>query len=258
MKIKEILNIPEKCFVGTPMSKKDFYEYAQLKTRDKKIFTNIIDKITWVYALQEENIRITPFKDNIRDYTEVHLYNISLKTYKEGKTDKNIDRIADIILRTIPYPMILVFQFKNKIKIYVANIKDHLSDSSKITIEETISTNWIDLANLDKIDKKLFKSLQLENLSFSHFYKFYNDIIDNINIYNASKLVGRDLAINVNQSPDEIKAIYDEITDKNREIELRRAQIKKETQFNKRIEINIEIKEIENEIDGLKGKILEE
>lgn len=255
MKIKEILNIPEKCFVGTPMSKKDFYDYAKLKTRDIKLFTDVIDKITWVYALQEENIRITPFKDSIRDYIEVHIYNISLKDYKEGKTDKNIDRIADIILKTIPYPMILIFEFKSKIKLYVAHIRDHLSDSTKITLEEIISTNWIDLANLDEIDNNLFESLQLENLSFSHFYKFYSDIVDNINIYNASKLVGRDLAINVKLSPNEIKAIYDEIADKNREIELRKNQLKKESQFNKQIEINVEINVLKEEVEGLKEKL---
>ncbi|MDR2624033.1 MAG: DUF4391 domain-containing protein [Methanobrevibacter sp.] len=229
MKIKEILDVPEKCFVGTPMSKKDFYDHAQLKTRDIKIFTDIIDKITWVYALQEENIRITPYKDNLRDYTEVHVYNVSLKTYKEGKTDKSIDRIADIILRTIPYPMILVFQYQNEIKLHVSHIKEHLSDSTKITLEGSISTDWIDLDNLDEIDKKLFDSLKLENLNFSHFYKFYSDIVDNINIYNASKLVGRDLSVRMKLSPDEIKTIQDEIANKNREIELKRNQIRKET-----------------------------
>ncbi|MDR0911678.1 MAG: DUF4391 domain-containing protein [Methanobrevibacter sp.] len=257
MKIKEILNIPKKCFVGTPMSKKDFYDFAQLKTRDIKIFTDIIDKITWVYALQEENIRITPFKDSIREYTEVHVYDVSLKTYKEEKTDKNIDRIADIILRTIPYPIILVFEYQNKIKLYVSHIKEHLSDSTKIKLEGPISTNWINLDNLDKIDEKLVDSLKLENLSFSHFYRFYSDIVDNINIYNGSKLVGRDLSLTVKLSPDEIKAIQEEIASKNKEIELKKNHIKKETQFNRKIEINIEIKGIEKEIKDLEVKLLE-
>jgi uncharacterized protein DUF4391 len=256
MKIKEILNIPEKCFVGTPMSKKDFYDYAQLKTRDKKIFTEIIDKIIWVYALQEETIRITPFKNSIRDYTEVHVYNVSLKTYEEGKTDKSIDRIADIILRTIPYPMILVFEFKNKIKLYFAHTREHLSDSSKITLEEIISTDWIDLDNLDEIDKKLFELLKLENLSFSHFYKFYSDIVDNINIYNGSKLVGRDLTISVKLSPDEIKAIQDEIDSKNREIELKKNQLKEESQFNKQVEKNVEINKLKEDKKNLKQKLI--
>lgn len=255
MKIKEILNIPEKCFVGTPMSKKDFYDYAKLKTRDIKIFTDIINKITWVYVLQEDNIRITPFKDSIRDYTEVHIYNVSLKDYKEGKTDKNIDRIANIILRTIPYPMIIVFEFKSKIKLYVAHIRDHLSDSTKITLEGIISTNWIDLANLDEIDNKLFESLQLENLSFSHFYKFYSDIVDNINIYNGSKLVGRDLAINVKLSPDEINHIKNEIDEIDEKIKLKENQIKKETQFNKQIEINIEINKLKMDKKKLKNNL---
>jgi hypothetical protein len=249
MKIKEILDIPEKCFVGSSMSKTDFYNFAQLKSRDKKIFTESIDKITLVYTLQEENIRITPYKDKIREYTEVHIYNVSLK-----KMDKT-DRIADIILRTIPYPMILVFEFENKIKLYVAHIKDHLADSEKITLEETISTNWININNLDNIDKKLFKSLQLENLSFSHFYKFYTDIVNNIIIYDVSKVVGRDLSPTVRLSPEEIKKIKDEIDRVDNEIKLKENQSKKETQINKQVDINIEIYKLKKEKEKLKKNL---
>jgi len=169
-----------------------------------------------------------------------------------------IERIADIILRTIPYPSVLIFEIEKNILLALSHKQEHKSDSTKTTLEDLILTNWIDLANLDEIDKKLFESLNIKNLSFSHFYRFYSDIVDNINIYNGSKLVEKDLTVSVKLSPDEIKIIHEEIANKSKEIELKRNQIKKETQFNKQVEINIKIKEIEWEINELKGKLIKE
>lgn len=252
MKIEEIFNIPKECIVGNYIPKKQFYEFGELKSRDKTIFTDNIKKINWCYSLKDDNVRITPFKDNERNYEEVEIIKAILK--KDVAIGK-VERIAEIILRTIPYPSVLIFETENKILLAISHKREHKSDSSKTTLEELILTNYINLDNLDKIDKKLFYSLNIKNLSFSHFYRFYSDIVDNINIYNGSKLVERDLSVSVKLSPDEIKDIQEEIATKSKEIELKRNQIKKETQFNKQVEINIEIKGIEKEIEDLEAKL---
>ena len=254
MKIEEIFKIPPECKVGSYIPKKQIFELADLKSRDKAIFTDNIKKIYWCYSLKEENIRISSFKDKERSYEEVEIIKVILKKDLEiGK----IERIADIILRTFPYPMVLIFEIENEILLAISHIKEHKSDFSKITLEGLILTKWIDLSDLDEIDKKLFDSLNVKNLSYSHFYKFYSDIVDNINIYNGSKLVGRDLSVSSKLTPDEIKAFQEDIDKMNKEIELKRNQIKKETQFNKQVEINIEIKKIEEEIGYLEEILLE-
>ncbi len=254
MEIEEIFNIPKECIVGNYIPKKQFYEFGELKSKDKSIFIDNIKKIHWCYSLKEDNIRITPFKDNERNYEEIEIIKVILK--KDLNIGK-IERIAEIILRTIPYPSVLIFEIENKILLAISHKKEHKSDSTKTTLEGSILTNWIDLNNLDKIDKKLFNSLNIKNLSFSHFYRFYNDIVDNINIYNGSKLVKRDLSVSVKLSPDEIKDIQEEIVIKSKEIELKRNQIQKDTQFSKQVEINIKIREIGKEIEELKLKLVE-
>ena len=95
MKIEEILKIRNECIVGNFIPKTQFYEFGGLKSRDKAIFTDDIKKIHWCYSLREDNIRITPYKDKIRDYKEVEIIKVSLK--KEVTMGK-IERIADIIL----------------------------------------------------------------------------------------------------------------------------------------------------------------
>lgn len=226
--IKNILNIPKECEFDNIIAKDNF----ELKARDQKIFTENIERIKLIYSLKEENIRIKPYKDTEREYLEVQVINITLKK------DAKLDRIADIVLRAIPYPIILSFEFKNKVRLFVSHQKESLIDTTKITLEEIISTNWIDPENTDEIDKKLFKSLQIENLNYSNFYKFYNDIVTSLIVYNSSKYVGKDLT---NLSIEKIKEIQDEIDIIDNEIAKKRAEIKKETQFNKELEINMKI-----------------
>jgi hypothetical protein len=88
---------------------------------------------------------------------------------------------------------------------------------------------------LDNQDEKFFESLNIKNLSFTNFYAFNKD---NVIKYNASKLAGKQ----VEQNPDKIKKIHDKIKLLDNEIELIKGKIKKETQFNRQIEMNIEIK----------------
>ncbi|MDL2246998.1 DUF4391 domain-containing protein, partial [Methanobrevibacter sp. OttesenSCG-928-K11] len=193
--IENFLDFPDKCSLGNFIPKNSFYENNILNSKDKKIFTENIEKITWLYSFKEENINIAPFEDDTRKYNEIELINVLLKQ------DKKENQIAEIILKGIPYPMLLVFEFNGKVKLFVSHIREHLSDSTKIILEDIISTNWIDLDNLDNIDKKLFESLKIENLSFSNFYKFYNDILGAVIIYNGSRTVNRDVAISTKLNP---------------------------------------------------------
>ena len=56
--IEEYLDYPEECKYGIKIDKKQVFEEAQLKTRDKKTFTKNIEKITWSYYLKPEILNI--------------------------------------------------------------------------------------------------------------------------------------------------------------------------------------------------------
>ena len=150
--------------------------------------------------------------------------------------------MADIIMRTIPYPMVLSFENSNEIRLFTGHLRINKSDSSKNTIDEFIYTDWIDLDNLDNNDIALFEDLKLKNLNFTNFYTFYNCIIENIIRYNVSKIseISSDLEVY------ELKDIYDDINNINNKIELIKRKMNKETQFNRIVEFNMEIKRLSN------------
>ncbi len=244
-KLAEYMDIPKNCEVGNTIFKKLFLENAKLSKADKDIFIKNIDKIKWDYSLKTDNINIKSYKDDDKEYTEIEFITIKLRS--PGKTK----RIAEIIMRTIPYPMILTFENSNEICLFTGHLRINQADTSKNTIDEFIFTDWIDLDNLDENDIALFEDLKLKNLNFTNFLMFYNCIIENIIRYNVSKIsnITSDLGIY------ELKDIYDKINNINNQIELIKGKIKKETQFNRILKMNIEINGLKDEREKLRGRL---
>lgn len=233
----DFLNIPDSCFIGNTIYKKLFYVNADLSTRDKSLFTDTISKITWLYCLKPETINITAYKDELRDYLEIEV--IEVLVHKDYK----LKRIAEIIMRTIPYPMLLIFKLEDKRQFYVAHQRINQSDSSKNTIEEFIATDWLES------DSALFAKLDIKQMRFANFYALYSDIVDTISIYNLSTIIPTD----DNITGVEARELSAQIENIEQEITSLRARLKKESQFNHRMELNIEIKRLEQNKNKLLG-----
>ena len=231
MSFYEYLNIPKSCEVGSTIFKKLFYEKADLSTSDKNLFIDNINKITWLYCLKPENINIKPYKDDNRDYPEIEV--IEVEIIKDTK----LNRIAEIIMRAIPYPMLLIFKLDDKIQLYTAHQRINQNDKSKNTLGEFVSTDWLDS------DSPLCKKLDVKQMRFTNFYALYSDIVDVINIYNATII----LPLKDNFTGEEARVLTAYVDAIEQEIFSLRSELKKETQFNRRMELNIQIKKLEKE-----------
>jgi len=236
MDLFEVMNIPKPCAVGNTIFKKQFYDNADLSKADKDLFISHIDKITWEYCLKPDTIYIPPYKDEEREYPEVEI----IRAVVNGEVKTR--RIAEIIMRTIPYPMLLVFEHDGRIQLYAAHQRTNLADSTRNTIEEFICTDWIDFKSPSDTDRRFCEGLDATKFSFVNFYQFYADLINRIIAYNAARQLG------VEADPAdaaELKARMDRIAELDKQIADLRAKMKKETQFNRRVELNVEIKQLE-------------
>ncbi|KXZ40184.1 protein of unknown function [Alkalithermobacter thermoalcaliphilus JW-YL-7 = DSM 7308] len=231
------LNIPDSCFIGSTIYKKLFYENANLSTTDKSLFTDTINKIIWLYCLKPETINIPAYKDEVREYPEIEVIEVILNK------EYGLNRIAEIIMRTIPYPMLLIFKLEDKIQFYVAHQRINQSDSSRNTIDELVFTDWLESKSV------LFNKLDIKKMRFTNLYTLYSDIVDAISIFNLSSIMPTDNNI-TGKEAREIAAKIEEIEQKTISL---RSKLKKETQFNRKMELNIEIKRLEQNKNKLLG-----
>ena len=225
----EHLNIPEKGKIDNTIYKKMFIENADLSKTDRKILSEVIHKIIWRYSLKEETCYIRSYSDDEHDYPEIELIEVELnKAVKE-------QRIAEIIMHAIPYPMILLMKHDEKIRIWVSHQRTSQADSDRNVLEEMISTAWLKPdAMKDFIDFSRFRQ--------DDCYVLYSDIIDSISLYNARDIVTE------NVTGAEARMLVAKREQIQKQITSLKAQMKKETQFNRKVELNIEIKKLEKEL----------
>ena len=260
---KDILNIPNKYSIDYYIAKEKFVSYGNLNSDDKEIFKDFVRQIQWCYRFRDEEIGIEPYFTDEKRYGEVEIINIILKDenlFQSPKEDKffkqdgKIDKLIKIVFKLIKFPQLLIVQYRSHIRLYVSHVSVNMVDSSKRTIDEIISTNWINTKNINDIEYTLFNNIQIDKLNHENMYEFYNGFVGEIIKYNGSLTSGGE----VDLSTDRIKEINDEIDELNKEIKQFKSKLKGESQkklerkCNKEIIIRRKkIKDLENELKGI-------
>jgi len=248
-KLYEIMEIPDSCHLGKRIFKKLFHENANLGVTDKKAFTEDIDTITWQHTFKPTTISIQPYTDDQREYLEVALLQVDLKTLNRT------NRIAEIVHRSIPYPIVLVFVFERSIAISLAQKRFSQSEKGAIVAEEFLITEWIEHSNETVTQMAFIDSLKLQGLPHTHFYAFYSAIMDRVialdcarltNVYRLEAAAEKRLA-----RRNHLAACHELET----EIEEHKSAIKAETQFNRKVELNTKIKDLEKKLEALSAKL---
>ena len=237
MTVHDYFHFPDSCSVNNTIFKKLFYENGDLTGADKALFTEKIDKITWLYCLKPETIHIKPYKDEVREYQEIEVLEVVLAA------DTKVKRMAEIIMRTIPYPMVLLFRLNYKVQLWLAHQRISQKDKNKNMLEDFIATDWL------AFDDRLFDRLDSRKMRFTNCFTLYSDLVDAISIYHAECITGTATAF----SGEKARLFVDEIEALEEQQHSLRAALKKETQFNRKMEMNIKIKQLEM----VKNKLLQ-
>ena len=237
----EKLNIPKNCIVDNTVFKKAFLENADLLSFDKKIINEHIKKVTWKYCLKPDTINIQPYRSDERDYLEIEIMEVQLNE------DSKVKRIAEIIMRAIPYPILLVLVKESQIQLVTGDMRKNLSDSSKVTVEDFSFTGWLNMNDEDVFRDNLFAELNVSKLSYINFYEMYKDITAKINFYNMSKIKGENIVKSETMSDSDVKICYDKIKSIETEVLSLKSKIKKAGSIKEKVELNMEIVKLQKQ-----------
>lgn len=243
------LQLPDKCLIEKRVFKTLFHEKAKLTATDKKWFTNDIETIIWKYSLKPSQTLIHAFKEDEYTYDEIAVIEVQLK---QGN---HIERLADVIHRAIPYPLLIIFRFKEAISFSIASKRFNLADSQAATIKEKWVTGWLKEALDNDIEKTFLEKLNYHTQSRLHMKVFYNGWIDLFNAYKVAQISGKF------KLPSKQEAKEEQIHTLNqyREIEAQlvelRSELKKQDAFNNKVSLNVEIKALEKKLKKVADKL---
>ena len=233
----ENIGLPDRAKIDRVIHKTDFYRNAGLSSADKKQF-EAIEKIRWLYAMKMENTNIQPYKDEIRDYPEIEVIEVKLRG------EKKLDRLAEIIMRAIPYPMLLVFNLDDKYQLWMGKLRQNQLDSTGMVLESTEHTDWLDC------QKEFWKKLDMTKISAMDFCALYEAWFDTISKSHLEQVN----IIDDKMTGDEARAIKERLDGIEKQITSLRSKLKRESQSNRKIELNMQIQNLKKE----KKKILEQ
>jgi len=234
--------IPEACQLGKRVFKKLFHENAKLGATDKMAFREDIDAIIWQYTLKPSTIPILPYEDEQREYLEVAVLQVELKTLKRT------GRIAEVMHRAIPYPLVIVFVLGTTCALSLAHKRFSQAEKGAIVAEDFRLTDWIDLSAPTPIQKDFLANLAVAALPHTHFFAFYTALVDRVIALDCAGLTGEYRL----ESAAEKRAARRERLAACHDLETRiaehKAAINNETQFNRQVELNTKIKGLEKQL----------
>ncbi len=243
------MGIPASCRLNKRIFKKLFHENSQLGATDKKAFKDDIDKVIWMFKLEPNSVSIPAFTDDEREYLEVAILQVDCKTQKRS------GRIAQIIHRAIPYPLMLVFSYESSVLISMGHKRFSQSEKGAIVADEFFNSDWIDLTCPSEVQKSFLKSLKLDKLPHTNLFAFYSALVERMAGLECARLTGT-------FSVEENKASYavrrEHLAKCHRleaEINQLRLEIKAEEQFNRRVELNVRIKDLEKQFEDATAEL---
>lgn len=242
------MSIPAACELKKPVFKKLLQENADLDATDKKALKDDVERIRWLYTLKPATVNIPKYEDGNLEYQEVAILQVDLTNTPRVK------RIATFMNRAIPYPLILLLMHNGAFAVSVANKRINQADKSKWVIEEEWMTDWVSETAPNAIQTKFIADCALKNLSSLNFYAFYQDMVARVVALNAATRSGTYNTVTREKMADR-KDTLRNIAELERQAAELRSVLKQETQFNRKLELNMAIKGRTDAIKRLEQKL---
>jgi hypothetical protein len=252
------LAVPKACLLGKRIYKKQFHDNAKLTSADKKALSEDVDAIEWRYTLKPSTINIPRYVTEERDYSEVALLHIRLKEPKRQQL------IGKLMQRSIPYPTVLIMECEGRVLIQVADKRINQADSEKMVIDSFLDTGWIHLHEPSEVQQKFLGDFCITDFSYANFHAFYQSLVQRIVALNCAEQTGYytllessgGMGNDTGEEPAKRRIEHLKKLDEleKQQISLRSA-LKKESQFNQRLELNMKLKKLAQKMDSVKEQL---
>jgi hypothetical protein len=237
----ETFRFPETALLARRVPKKQFLDSGQVMAGDKKLFSKQVKNVYWQYTLKPSTGPVLPYKDAEREYPEIAVLEIELAAPKGHR------RIAEVIHRVIPYPLLLGFAVDpDRLALSIAPKRFSQAEQGAFVAERFFTTDWMDIAHLKEPEAAFIQSLAWDHLPLTHYQAVYNAWVDRFTGYACAKFSG---SFTTEPAVKRMSGLA-----RCREIESKISELRgqfKGAAFNRQVELNTEIKHKELELRKL-------
>tara|TARA_R110000851_G_scaffold306301_1_gene464611 strand:- start:12545 stop:13216 length:672 start_codon:yes stop_codon:yes gene_type:complete len=206
--------------------KRKIYEHGAVGSALKERFVQQVEQISWAYKLAPETVNLPATKT----VTEIQVFRIALKG---AELDRGVLQAID---RAIPFPLIFELIQGTRIKVAAAYKQSTLSqkgegDSNRWRMSNYFETDW---QPEHTIRRPLPVALGMSGL--------YEQLLHHL----------IPIPIRPEESLADAVERVEQLEAKQREINKIKALLKREKQFNRKVEINAELRRMKADLESLK------
>lgn len=249
-----ILNLPERCVLNRKLTKAFFLKNFDLTVSEKKRLNNQIKSMNWLASLQPGNTNIPAIVSNDFSFEEIQVITIKVP---EGDVEKDGKKYAELVHKYIPYQLILIVEDESQYIISLADKRINQADKSKRTIEHVYHSPVLSLLYKNEIAEAFYKSINFSQLDKTNLETTYKSYVQVVTQLSTASLTGTFKKRSYKRTQEEIE-LLDVVQEMEQEIVGLQNQIKKESQLNGRVKLNVAIQEKRKKIEEIKNKLSKE
>jgi len=234
------LQLPADARVDQRVPKKLLVENGAPTAADKRQINDGIEELFWLAALKPATIGVPAYRDDAREYLEIAVLSLTLRAGAKAP------RLSELIHRAIPYPVFLVQSHPDGLALSLAHIRWSQGQAGQTVLDGPLIMATVD-AQAPTADDFL-ASLALTNQPRQHLHALYQGWIERFEAQAAARHT-RTFAPAADPAAAERRRVALAEHDRlNREITSLRARAAKEKQLNRRVELNLQVKQLESRL----------
>ena len=234
------LCLPADARVAQRVPKKLLVENGAPTAADKRQINEGIEELQWLAALKPTTIGVPIFHDDTREYLEIAVLSLTLRAGAKAL------RLTELIHRAIPYPVFLIQSQPGVLSLSLAHLRWSQGQSEQTVLDGPLITATVDAET--SATEAFLASLNVTSQPRQNLHALYQGWMERFEAHAAARVTG-----NFTPAPDAASAErrrialaeHERLT---REMISLRARAGKETQLNRRVELNLLLKQLESRL----------
>lgn len=243
------LGLPDVTRVDQRVPKKLLAEHGAATAADKRQVQDGVDEVQWLASLKPYLIGVPAFKDAQREYLEVAVLSLKLKPgTKPG-------RLAELLHRAVPYPMLVVTSSDLGVSLSLAHIRASLNEADKTVLDGPVLSVLLPDASSGQA---FYEAMALAKQPQTDLFALYQGWLDTASALDIAEETGRFQPSLTREQASARHAALQECRQLKAQIAQLRSQADKERQIARQVALNQEIHAAQSQLQTLQRTLSRE
>lgn len=175
---------------------------------------------------------------------------------REEITDKQVVTIEEIIHGALPNPTVIAFHLNDDVLVSTCMKRLNKVDKVSAVLGDIHHSQWMNFETENELTGEFIQTIHLSNISFINFFEFYKEMDLAVQALKNANIVGSFQIVKDEKQYEQQQQLIHEINRIEHEINKLKTAIKKETQFNKKVDYNVNIHQLIKQSNKLKNRLV--